>query len=249
MSSLDHITLFRQETVDEIVRHIESDRSPEVFLQSLESISYDPSSMMSQDWEFGTGLPVLSGDDPVDAKRLHRFIGKLLPVEIADFRLWNWLSVILFREYTAARWPLDYKPENEDAWRGRAKDRWVLPRLYREGLARNSISRLWIAANVVYDPELTMPFSREMGDPYSYLNILFSRQDTMQQVLERGISSSTSVLLEFLETLRCSPDSDNQAGVRSALRELTLVFGYRDISMLPKAELVNAVQSAFVRGA
>lgn len=198
--------------------------------------------------------PVLNTDitaDVENAIKLHEFFHNLDKTQASDKRLWIYLSHVTFRDYTLGRWGIKTPREDliasEDARRkaiSYVAEHWFLSGSSRS-LRRHSIARLWWAAYLTAAPWEKDPeyfAGLETDDKYVYTKVLFATQDIYQQTLERNLGRSNKLLIAILEYLRLNADkAQNREAIRSIMKELNLVLGYRKLAVLTFDELLAVI--------
>lgn len=107
-------------------------------------------------------------------------------VQANDRRLWVGLTHNEYYDYTIKRWNIDNNTSNKV----------ILRRFHFEGSSletrmRNSISRLWWAAEITYD--------ENRQDPYELTKVLWSKQQLQQSIVERSYGTYNSVVQGILE--------------------------------------------------
>jgi len=140
-------------------------------------------------------LPPKGGDlhDLENAMSLHKAFPQLTPLQAQEPRLWVRLTHVELWKYMRERWPVEkYLPD-----RGMAH-RYVLARYFvaqrqSRALLRNGVARLWWTANLTYDPD--------RKNPYELTEVLLSRLDIAQQLLERNFGRIKTLSHAFLNYL------------------------------------------------
>jgi hypothetical protein len=220
----------------------------------LPDIEVPESGILQSTLEVSDTVPELAtdvGSDTENAIKVYEFLKNLDKTQASDKRLWIYLSHVTFRNYTMGRWGLktsaEELTESPDAKRkaiSYVSERWFLSGNARS-LRRHSIARLWWAAYLTVAPWSKDPEyfgSLENEDRYIYTKILFITQDIVQQILERRLGWSDRLLIAILEFLRQHPEiAQNRDAVRSLMKELNLVLGYRKLSVLSFDELLAVI--------
>lgn len=199
-------------------------------------------------------VPELNSDvnaDVDNAIKVYEYLRNLDKTQASDRRLWVYLSHVTFRKYTLGRWGIKATPEevnvNADAKRKAISyiaEHWFLSGSSRS-LRRHSIARLWWAAYLTVAPWEKDPeyfAGLDQSDRYVYTKVLFSTQDIYQQTLERNLGRFPKLLIAILEYLRQNPDvAQSREAIRSIMKELNLVLGYRKLSALSLDELYKVI--------
>lgn len=122
-----------------------------------------------------------------NAKRVHRKYIHLSPVVAADPRLWARLAHVEHWEYMRKRWPVD-----EGKSQAFIRQRYFLAGTDSRAVMRNGIARLWWSAQLTYD---------EKGGPdqYELTEVILSRLDIAQQLLERNLGRIRPLVRGFLQ--------------------------------------------------
>lgn len=203
-------------------------------------------------------IPSLNIDITSDVEnsiKVFEYLQNLDKTQASDKRLWIYLSHVTFREYTLGRWGIKTSQDelaiSADARRkaiSYVAEHWFLSGSSRS-LRRHSIARLWWAAYLTAAPWETDPeyfAGLDTSDKYTYTKILFSTQDIYQQTLERNLGRSNKMLIAILEYLRQNPEtSQNREAIRSIMKELNLMLGYRKLAVLSFDELVEVIARTF----
>ena len=118
-------------------------------------------------------------------------------VQANDRRLWVSLTHDVFFTYSQSRWKINDETSNEV----------ILRRFHFEGSSletrmRNSISRLWWAAKITYDENRV--------DPYELTRVLWSKQDLIQNIVERSYGTYPNVVKALLEVFKGNPQLKEQ---------------------------------------
>lgn len=129
--------------------------------------------------ELGDGDPKHDGEN---ARRVHRWLGLLTPVQASDPRLWTCLTHSTYGDYTAVRWPIDPDGRVTDLIRSR----YFVAGEGLESMTRNAVARLWWFGHLTHDPR--------RPDPYELTDVLLSLQDFQQAFLERALGRSNRTL-------------------------------------------------------
>lgn len=121
-----------------------------------------------------------------NARKLHTKLKDLSPVVATDPRLWTRLAHVELWDYMKSRWPVE-----EDKTTRFIRERYFLTRSDSRAIMRNGISRLWWSAQLTYD---------ENGGPHQYdlTEVLLSRLDIAQQLLERNFGRIRPLVRGFL---------------------------------------------------
>jgi len=121
-----------------------------------------------------------------NAKRVHRKY-KLSPAVAADPRLWARLAHVEHWEYMQKRWPVD-----ESKSQAFIRQRYFLAGTDSRAVMRNGIARLWWSAQLTYD-------EKGGADQYELTEVILSRLDIAQQLLERNLGRIRPLVRGFLQ--------------------------------------------------
>jgi uncharacterized protein DUF6339 len=149
-------------------------------------------------------------------------------VQANDRRLWVSLTHGKFFSYTKNRW--NYNKEYSDEA--------ILRRFHFEGSSletrmRNSISRLWWAARITYD--------ENRKDPFELTRILWSKQDLIQNVVERSYGTYENVVKGILETYKDNPGL-SESELRSLYTGMNSIGGVKVLSFLNVSEVKHELK-------
>ena len=120
--------------------------------------------------------------DNQNVRLVHRWLGRLTPVQASDPRLWACLTHSTYAGYTARRWPIEADSKVAD----RIRDRYFVEGEGLASLTRNSLARLWWFGYLTHDTA--------RSDPYELTDVLLSLQDIQQAFLERTLGRSRPLL-------------------------------------------------------
>lgn len=180
-----------------------------------------------------------SSGDGEAAVELHRSLSGLTRVEASDSRLWNALSLTTYRNYVDERW----------GGGGASAEAWNLRRVLpvevsgMRPLARQALSRLWWTAHVLHDPYMTMPLSRETGDPYAYVPVAFSVEDLRAGVMERGfwgLAGFPLLVFESIRRLEIEGARLSREQYRNFLRRVLMMTGHTRLDYLIANDALQA---------
>lgn len=179
------------------------------------------------------------GRDASNAPLVYEFLGAMDPANASDERLWTFLAFATYRDYMEKRWPL--VGEN---WRGRAETRWMMPRVSRGKLVRHGIARLWWVASLTYDPKSEHRLARDSGDPFAYTRAVLANEDRVLALFDREAGAVQPLVRVVMEHLAEDPSRRADSYVRDLMKEVTLVYGYRDLAALDETRLRQVVDRA-----
>ena len=131
--------------------------------------------------------------DGINAARIHAAFPGITAAIATDERLWATLCHGKFYSFMKARWPI------ETIQRTQTLDGIVLQRYFffrndpRKSLERNGLSRLWLSADMTYDPD------RE--NPYELTNVMLQNTNFVFHLFGRKFSSNKTILQGTLEAI------------------------------------------------
>ncbi len=150
-------------------------------------------------------------------------------VQANDRRLWVSLTHGRFYHYTKERWAY-----NKDYSRNALIRRFHFEGSSLEARMRNSISRLWWAAKITYDENL--------NDAFELTKLLWSKQDLIQNVVERSYGTYENVVRGILEIYKENSQL-SESELRHLYTGLNAIGGVKILSFLTvneiKAEIKN----------
>jgi hypothetical protein len=167
---------------------------------------------------------------------VYKWLGSLTRAAAQDRRLWTYLTFVTFAKYANARWPLDAAGN----WKGRVEDRWLFNKSSLNRITRHALARLWWAAFITHDPELSLPLSASNSDEWAYLKVLLRRQDAFQAVADRSVGSIKGVRVAVLEYL-AKHEELTEKDVREFLKEIDLSAGFKELASLDSGQIRNLV--------
>lgn len=245
MNTVDGKAL-KQEAMTQIQLALEEASSSEDFLAQADDIAHRSSNLLDLPFDTSNPDPLNPseprgrGRDVANAPRVYEFLGAMDPANAADSRLWTYLSFVTYRDYMNERWPLNGMPN----WKKRARTRWMMPRTNRGTLIRHGIARLWWVTSLTYDPTLRYPLSADSKDPFAYTSAVFANEDRINALFDREAGALLSVTRCVLEHVSRYPQYSTDNYMRSLMKEITLVHGYRDIGAVDETTLQEIVKNA-----
>jgi len=152
-------------------------------------------------------------NDAMNAIALHRSLSNLTRLQASDPRIWTRLAHDSFWDYMRARWPAERYSERDKTTRY-VLERYFVQRSESRALLRNGIARLWWGAH------LSMDKRRE--NAYELTNVLYSRLDIAQTLLERAIGRTRNILITFLDFIRANDKVLAGDQGRTLIRQLAM---------------------------
>lgn len=207
---------------------------PEDFLAAADAIIKNPSNLLQLPIDLGTpdtltpGTRNDKGRDVDNAPLVYEYLGALDRSNASDRRLWTYLAFSTYRDYMEQRWPLS----EVDNWQSRVKDRWLMPNATRGKLVRHGIARLWWVAALTYDPKKVHPLSQQTADAFAYTREVFKNENRIIGFFDREVGAVPSIVRSVLEYACQDEANATDKNLDKLMRELTLVYGYRDIAVL-----------------
>lgn len=216
------------------------------FLAGADSIIGEPANLLELPFRTGEpqalepGSPSGRGRDVDNAPLVYEFLGAMDPANASDRRLWSYLALGTYREYMDQRWPL----EGVANWKGRVETRWLMLNVSRGGLVRHGISRLWWIAALTYDPRIEHPLSRTTDDAFAYTRAVLGNEDRVNALFDREAGALPQLVRAVLELAAADPGNSSDNYIRQVMKELTLVYGYRDLGVLDRDSLDALVRES-----
>lgn len=208
-------------------------QTPDDFLADADAIITNPANVLQLPFDSGTpdslepGSPGDSGRDVDNAPLVYEFLGALDRSNASDRRLWTFLAFATYRDYMEKRWPLS----EVSNWKSRVTDRWIMPNATRGKLVRHGIARLWWVTSLTYDPKRDHMLSSG-SDPFAYTREAFKNEDRIIQIFDREAGANPSLVRRVLEHAAQGGGYATDKHLVGLMKELTLVYGYRDIGVL-----------------
>ncbi|WP_404386955.1 DUF6339 family protein [Knoellia locipacati] len=233
--------VLRKDATDAVWSALEESASTAGFLETSSSITADPANLLELPFNTSALPELLAGQDRAtsefnNAVAIYEALGAMPRVAAADERLWTYLALGPFRPYMEGRWPLD----GLRSWKKRTQDRWLIKSATYGTLIRHGIARLWWLAELTYDPTLQSPLSRELEDPWAYLRVALANEDRIVAIFDRDSGLNPTLRLALLEF--CHRNEPSEAELRSLMKEVTLLAGYRDLSAVDPASLLPLLE-------
>ncbi|MBM6622267.1 DUF6339 family protein [Arthrobacter sp. JSM 101049] len=170
----------------------------------------------------------VAGRDVQNAPLVYEYLGALDRANASDRRLWTFLAFSTYREYMENRWPL----AEVRNWKGRVRDRWLMGNSTRGRLIRHGIARLWWVSSLTYDPQTKHPLAQAAGDPFAYTREAFKNEDRLNALFDREAGALPDLVRSVLEYATQGGPQATDKHLQVIMKEMTLVYGYRDISYL-----------------
>lgn len=254
-----NLRIFKAKTVSELKNKLSN-------LEGLTTYYSDKFELNNNDTfpsiiEVDSDIPILNADkesngdkisaaDFDNAIKIYKFLGNLNETVASDPRLWTFLTHTLFRTYTIKRWPLKYniKEVKEDSEKYTTTKNIILSRWFTDvsdrTLERNAIARLWWLSNLTVAPwEKDKDYFADIksNDPYLFTRVLFSKQDIINQFLERSFGRSNKLLITLLEYVNENKHLTREQ-IRDFAKELNLSCGVKKLYILNRYELKEEIK-------
>ena len=186
------------------------------------------------------------GDDLKDvenAKRLHKALPNLSPVQARDPRLWARLAHVEFWSYMRKRWDASKHASKTAKEATYIRTHYFVAQSASRALVRHGIARLWWYAKVTHDAE--------RNNPYELTHVLLSMLDITQQILERSYGRAPTVAAGFLDFLLqnkkklLATGNDNRIRIRHLAKHLNLRGGYSILDCLTKQDVITLLDNEY----
>jgi len=139
---------------------------------------------------------------------------KITPRQARNVYFWSYLSNIEFYEYTKSRWIKSNKLDEEDEELKKKKGENIKERFFvtslngtRNGLFRNSISRLFWYGYLTYQ--------QDGSNPYLLTKVLLSNTDLCVSLTERKFGSNPTIVCGILEAIKEINDDYTKTNVKT----------------------------------
>lgn len=223
--------------------------TPEDFLAEVDVIVSNPGNLLKMPFETGEPDPLeATGQDGQDAKNapmVYAWLGAIDPSNASDPRLWTYAAFVSYRDYMLVRWPLSA----DKRWKNRVISRWLLTNASRPNLMRHGIARLWWIASLTYDAQCEHPLAAASQNPFAYTAFVLRNEDRVVALFERESGSVPKLARAVLEHLA---DVDTRATgqyIKNLMKEITLVYAFRDLEVLDDVQLRRLVRDLSGTGA
>lgn len=173
--------------------------------------------------------------DGINAARIHSAFPGITAAIATDERLWATLCHGKFYAFMKARWPI------ETFQRTQTLDGIVLQRYFffrndpRKSLERNGLSRLWLSADMTYDPD------RE--NPYELTDVMLQNTNFVFHLFGRKFSSNKTILQGTLEAILLLEKEYGKPVSKTPIKEysrrLNLVGGASLLDLWSKEEAIK----------
>lgn len=248
MTNIPEAKAFTESAVLDLFAALKSADTPEQFLSQCDAILANHNNLLALPVNLGIpDMPSIQGTRAVDvgnAPLVHEYLGELKPADAADARLWNFLALGTYRSYMEKRWPLVVTGSDIQKWKGRVRDRWILPlgSVTRGKLVRHGISRLWWVAHLTYSPNTSQ--GRTKDDAYAYTREVFQSEDRLNAIFDREVGAFPSVRLAVLEHAANLGALATDKHIQRVMQYLKLVHGYRDFGVMERADIEGLIELA-----
>jgi hypothetical protein len=166
---------------------------------------------------------------------------ELTPLQASDPRLWATLTHVEAWQYMHRRWPVDDSKKPSFI-----RSRYFVAGSDSRAIIRNGIARLWWSAEISKNPKFKK-------DQYRLTQILLSKLDITQQLLERSYGRSRRVvqsILRFIDQYSDQCLNDGQISrdrIRHLAKQLSLRSGLTVLDSMPEACLHDFLLSELKR--
>lgn len=111
----------------------------------------------------------------------------------------------------------------------------------RERLVRHGISRLWWAAELTADLDLSQPLSGSEEDPYAYTKWLLGKEDRLVSLLEREIGSDSRLLWVIMNAMQSSTARNQSQSIQKVAKAIRVATATMDTSAIDDDALQELV--------
>lgn len=223
---------------------LDSSQTPADFLAEADRIVGDAANLLELPFDTGSpealdpGSPGSKGRDVENAPLVYEYLGALDRANASDRRVWTYLALSTYRDYMEKRWPL----REDENWKSRVETRWLMLNATRGKIVRHGIARLWWVASLTYDPKGEHALSvAAAGDRFAYTREVLKNEDRVNALFDREAGALSTVVRTVLEHAAASPSRESDKYMRALMKELTLVYGYRDLGALDSTIMTQLV--------
>lgn len=222
---------------------LDAAESPEDFLAAADDIIRRPENVLELPVDLGEAqqiapTPGKSGVDVDNGPLVYEYLGAMDPANASDRRLWTYLAFGTYREYMEQRWAIG----SVGNWKGRVEDRWLMLNATRGSLVRHGIARLWWVTSLTYDPKVEFPLSAASDDPFAYGRAVFRNEDRINALFDREAGALPPLVRAVLEHAAQAKEQATDGHIRALMKEVTLVYGYRDLGFLDADAIADLVK-------
>lgn len=220
--------------------------TPEDFLAEADAIIGRRENLLELPVDIGQPEPLNpgvmgeQGRDVDNAPLVYEYLGAMDRANASDRRLWSYLALATYRDYMEARWPL----RDVRNWKSRAETRWLMLSATRGRLVRHGVARLWWVAALTHDPKMEHPLSRVADDPFAYAHAVLRNEDRVNALFDREAGALPALVRRVIEHVDAYGSRSADKYMRDLMKEITLVYGYRDIGALDDQALEEVVATA-----
>jgi hypothetical protein len=229
--------------IQQIKDVLDDAENPEEFFVGADAIIAESDNLLELPVDSGAadaltaGAPGAAGRDVSNGAMVYQHLGAMDRANASDIRLWIYLAFVTYRPYMEERWP----PDAVTNWKARVEDRWLILNASRGSLVRHGISRLWWISDLTYDASCTYPLAMKAGNPFAYGEAVFQNEDRVLALFDREVGAISGLVRAVLEHAESSKEAGGDAQIRALMKEVTLVYGFRDIEILADTELRGLV--------
>jgi hypothetical protein len=138
---------------------------------------------------------------------------------LLDMKYWQWLAIAVFQDFVWARW-FDERPTDLREVMTSGKAEHFLGKTSLAGFARNTLSRLYFATDLLFSEE----------DGYKWSRAAFTQQEKHKSIFERKFGLCREACLAVLKL------TDGKRGTETQLLTRRLNSRHRDTAFDSEAE-------------
>ena len=113
----------------------------------------------------------------------------------------------------------------------------------RGTLVRHGVARLWwVAARPTI--QARAPISQATDDAFAYTRAVLRNEDRVNALFDREAGAIPALVRQVLEHIDAAPGRGADSYMRDLMKEVTLVYGYRDIGSLDDQQIRAVVDAA-----
>jgi hypothetical protein len=214
------------------------------FLAEADAIVDNPQNLLELPFDTGEPEPLVPGNDRDTGRdvengpAVYEYLGAMDRANASDKRLWTYLALATYRPYMSERWPL--VTDGRD-WKRRAGARWLMGSVSRGSIVRHGVARLWWVSSLTYDATCQYPLSTVDRDPFAYTRAVLQNEDRINALFDREVGAVAPLVRCVLEHAAESRSWAKDDHIRAVMKEMTLIYGYRDLAVLNDQQLRELV--------
>lgn len=177
-------------------------------------------------------LSLDSESDFDNAVKIYESVGAIDRANAADPRLWSYLSLVTFRNYTLDRWKLNSEYLATRRWQHIVRDRALMLNPSRRALLHNSVSRLWWITDLTVNPDDRRSMPDQYEGFYGATRWMIEKSDRPVSILEREFSGDPDLLWAVIQAMASDDRTATSKGIQDVTKRIRIEGAYKDLVSL-----------------